>query len=346
MMKTTTPIAFVLLFTSIWGAGCNRPSSEGPSINDLFGVFEVIDSLQLTNVSPDFSSGESVGFSCKFSKPVEWNLLITGLESGSRKTFEAFSSELFAEQIVWYGNCDDVPFFMEETCEVRLSVEGEEEEYVAALQVAGVKTYSGIEVATFDVGLPDGALVWHQDGGNMTFELAQENALQGNQCFKMGGRVNWDWSLGYIDIPIELNDVNASAEDFFLNVGVFGGMDDQFATDQYVNILLSESNAPFNDDVNNNAADIFGTGSEVYKHQIRPVDWEGWRYFAIPYSEFEVKSEGGNNVREPSEIRGIRLGLQACPFNSGNCPDNGNIEAQADVDYIMFTEGLPLLEQE
>ena len=75
------------------------------------------------------------------------NLLITGLESGSRKTFEAFSSELFAEQIVWYGNCDDVPFFMEETCEVRLSVEGEEEEYVAALQVAGVKTYSGIEVA-------------------------------------------------------------------------------------------------------------------------------------------------------------------------------------------------------
>ena len=94
----------------------------------------------------------------------------------------------------------------------------------------------------------------------MTFELAQENALQGNQCFKMGGRVNWDWSLGYIDIPIELNDVNASAEDFFLNVGVFGGVDEEFATDQYVNILLSESDAPFNDNVNNNAADIFGTG--------------------------------------------------------------------------------------
>ena len=137
MMKTTTPIALVLLLTLIWSAGCNRPSSEGPSINELFGVFEVIDSLQLTDVSADFSLGESVGFACKFSKPVEWNLLITGLESGSRKSFEAFSSELFAEQVVWYGNCDDVPFFLEETCEVRLSVEGEEEEYVAALQVAG-----------------------------------------------------------------------------------------------------------------------------------------------------------------------------------------------------------------
>jgi hypothetical protein len=85
---------------------------------------------------------------------------------------------------------------------------------------------------------------------------------------------------------------------------------------------------------------------EVYKHQIRPVDWEGWRYVSVPYSEFEVKSEGGNNLREPSQIRGIRLGLQACPFNSGNCPENGDIEARTDLDYVMFTEGGPLLEQE
>ena len=102
-MKTTTPIALVLLLTLIWSAGCNRPSSEGPSINDLFGVFEVIDSLQLTNVSPDFSSGESVGFSCKFSKPVEWNLLITGLESGSRKTFEAFSQSCLLNKLSGMG---------------------------------------------------------------------------------------------------------------------------------------------------------------------------------------------------------------------------------------------------
>ena len=47
-------------------------------------------------------------------------------------------------------------------------------------------------------------------------------------------------------------------------------------------------------------------------------------------------------MREPSQIRGIRLGLQACPFNSGNCPENGDIEARADLDY-QFTEGVPLL---
>ena len=42
---------------------CNRPVTEGPAINDLFGVFEVLDSLQLTNASPDFSIGETVRFS-------------------------------------------------------------------------------------------------------------------------------------------------------------------------------------------------------------------------------------------------------------------------------------------
>ena len=151
----------------------------------------------------------------------------------------------------------------------------------------------------------------------------------------MGGRVNWDWSLGYIDIPLDLSDVSTDADAFDLNLGVYG-VNGQFATDQYVNILISESDTPFNDNTSNNAADIFGNGMEVYKHQIRPVDWEGWRFFSVKYSDFEVKSEGGNNVREPAEIRGIRLGLQACPFNSGNCPDNANIEARTDLDYVIL----------
>ena len=144
-------------------------------------------------------------------------------------------------------------------------------------------------MADFDVGLPDGALVWHQDGGNMTFDLAQDEALQGGQYFKMGGRVNWDWSLGYIDIPLDLTSVTTDAEGFFLNLGVLGGLNGEFASDQYVNILLSESDAPFNDNTSNNAADIFATGMEVYKHQVRPVDWEGWRYVSVPHHLFRQK---------------------------------------------------------
>lgn len=346
MKKTCISLTALTPLTLAIMTSCNRPVTEGPAINDLFGVFEIVDSLQLSNASPDFSIGETVRFSCEFSKPVNWTLSIVGLETGSIKRFEDFSSELLPEQVIWYGNCDDVPFFSEEPCQVILSVEGENEEMVAELVVQGVKVYEGIEVANFEDDIPNGALVWHQDGGNMTFELAQDEPLQGNQYFKMGGRVNWDWSLGYIDIPLDLSDVSTDADVFYLNLGVYGGLSGQFATDQYVNILISESDTPFNDNTSNNAADIFGNGMEVYKHQIRPVDWEGWRFFSVKYSDFEVKSEGGNNVREPAEIRGIRLGLQACPFNSGNCPDNANIEARTDLDYVMFTEGTALLEQE
>ena len=89
--------------------GCDRPDSEGPSLDELFGQFEVLDSLSLTTHTPDFSVGDVVGFACEFSKPVEWTVRVVGTESGSVKTLSGFSRELLPEQVVWHGNCDDVP---------------------------------------------------------------------------------------------------------------------------------------------------------------------------------------------------------------------------------------------
>ena len=93
--------------------------------------------------------------------------------------------ELLPEQVVWHGNCDDA-FFLVESCEVELTVEGEPEVFQQDLEIQGQKVYEGLPVADFDVGLPDGALVWHQDGGNMTFDLAQDEALQGGSTSKWG----------------------------------------------------------------------------------------------------------------------------------------------------------------
>ena len=57
--------------------------------------------------------------------------------------------------------------------------------------------------------------------------------------------------------------MTTDAEGFFLNLGVLGGLNGEFASDQYVNILLSESDAPFNDNTSNNAADIFARHGSV-----------------------------------------------------------------------------------
>ena len=107
-----------------------------------------------------------------------------------------------------------------------------------------------------------------------------------------------------------------------------------------VNILISESTAPFNDNTSNNGADVFTTDMEVYKYQIRPVDWLGWRYVAIPYSDFEVKSQGGDNVRTPADISAIRLQCQSCPSANANCPENADVDVRTDIDFVMFTEML------
>ena len=83
MKKTCISLTALTSLTLAIMTSCNRPVTEGPAINDLFGVFEIVDSLQLSNASPDFSLGETVRFSCEFSKPVNWTLSIVGLETGS-----------------------------------------------------------------------------------------------------------------------------------------------------------------------------------------------------------------------------------------------------------------------
>ena len=325
---------------------CTKEEMEGPSLTTLYGVFDVLEPLSLSNHSPDFSQGDLVKFSCQFTKPIEWDLAIRGLESGSVKSLSGFSSELDSTQVRWSGNTNAVPFFGLEPCEVTLTFANEPDILRDTLEVMGLKVYEAVEIADFENGLPDGTVVWHQDGGNMTFEVAADSPLHGDMCFQMGGRVNWDTYLGTIDIPLDLSSVAVSAENWYVNVGIFGAAQEDLAVDQRVNILLTESSEPFNDDLTNNASDVFADGMEVYKYEIRPIDWSGWRYFGIRYSDFEVKSQGGDNQRTPANITAIRLTSNACNFNSGNCPENGERDVRTDLDYLMFTEQQPLLDQE
>ena len=50
--------------------------------------------------------------------------------------------------------------------------------------------------------------------------------------------------------------------------------------------------------------------------------------------------------RDPNNITGIRIQCQCCPWNSSTaCPENESFDARTDIDFVMFTEGTPLLEQ-
>ena len=344
MSKTFYKLFLILITISF---GCTKDEVEGPLLNEIFGNFQLNSELIVTNNSPDFSSGnELVKFHCDFNKSIEWKISILGLESGSLKEISGFSNIIDSNDVSWNGNTSQVPFFKKELCAVELTFLNEVDTLRDTINILETKIYDGIVVADFENGIPPEAIVFHQFSMNMTFDISNDDPLEGNNYFKMGGRMGWnEWFLGSLDIPLDLTSLNIPSDDFYINLGVLSGINGETATDQFINILVSESTYPFNDDLSNNASDVFQDTMEVYKYQIRPVDWDGWKMISISYDQFEVKSSGGNNLREPKNITAIKIQCQSCPGLNANCPENMGIDVRTDVDFIILTQGTDLLSQ-
>ena len=98
-MKIKTKLILFLALICLLHS-CTKEEFEGPSIEILYGDFELIDSLKLTNTNPDFSSNEKVGFHCKFNKPVNWKIAILGLTTGASREITGFSNLIDSKIIV------------------------------------------------------------------------------------------------------------------------------------------------------------------------------------------------------------------------------------------------------
>ena len=330
---------------------CTKTEFEGPSIATIYGDFELIEPLIVTNKSPNFSSNEQVGFHCEFNKPIEWKITILGLSTNAVREITGFSNLIDSNMVVWSGGPSQVPFFAEEDCLIELTFENETDSLRDTITIVSAKPFdNGIWFEDFEDGIPSEGLVYYNtDGGGMTFSLSNDDPLLGSNYFKMGGRVNWDWALGSIDLPLSISDATQNPEELYLNIGILSDLQD-LHTGQFINILISEETVvPFNDNTNNNASDIFESNMEVYKMKI-PVDWEGWQLKSFRYSDFEPVSANDPNINfnmNPSDIRAIRISCQACPSSSGNpvCPENFGKDVRTDIDHIIFTVNSSLLDQ-
>ena len=340
----------LFLTLTIGVIGCTKEDFEGPPINNLYGELSIIDSLVITNKNPDFFNNDEVGFYCKFNKSVAWKIEILGLTSNATKEINGYSDALDSNLVVWNGNPSQVPFFMQEDCSIQLSFLDEADTLRDTISILATNSYeNGVWFEDFEDGLPaDAVNYYNTDGGLMTFNIANDDPLLGTSYFKMGGRVNWDWSLGRLDLKIDLPQVPVTAENFYINLGILSDTVD-LHTGQFINILISESSAPFNDNTSNNGADIFDTDEEVYKLKV-PIDWNGWQLKSFKYSDFEPFAPNAVGVifdPNPSNITGIRIACQACPSAEGNpvCPENFGKEVRTDIDHIIFTTNTALLEQ-
>jgi len=349
-MNIKTKLIFILGLVCLL-CNCTKMEFEGPSIANLYGEFELIEPLQLTNNNPSFSSNEQVGFHCEFNKPVKWKISIHGLTTSASREITGFSNLIDSNIIVWNGGPSQVPFFSEEVCAIELTFENEIDTLRDTISIVSAKTYeNGIWVENFEDGLPTNGLIYYTpDGGGMTFSISNDDALLGSSYFKMGGRVNWDWVLGTLDLPLNITNVSQASDDLYINIGILSDLEDVH-TGQFINILISEEkDIPFNDNLDNNASDLFESTMEVYKMKV-PVDWDGWKIKSFKYSDFEPVSPNNQDIifnMNPSDISAIRISCLACPSSSGNpiCPENFGKDVRTDIDHIIFTVNSSLLDQ-
>ena len=125
-------------------AGCERSlDTEGPDLADLYGEFSILDPFALSQDKVDFAAGEKVHFTARFSKIIDWKLSITGKASGAQKVFEGKSRQIDLTNSEWAGETTVLPIFLEEECNVLLSVANDSLKFEEVLTVESVQSNAG-----------------------------------------------------------------------------------------------------------------------------------------------------------------------------------------------------------
>lgn len=325
---------FLLCTLSLVCAGCKVDEEfEGPSLNDLYGSFAILEELDITDRSVDFSAGENTAFTAVFTKNVEWTLQIKGLSSGAVKELTGFSSSLSAENATWNGTTTVLPMFRAEECAVQLTFATEQDTLRDTLTVNSGRVNEGFLLSDFEDGFPSGWNTFVQSGADMTFVVqTNSNAAQGTGYYDMGGTVGWDWLKGLVDIPAsaygsERFDLNSNPANVYFNTMLY--------KPEAINnaLVLFQFREDDNEDGVYNSAN-----EDMFAIEVDP-SVDGWSLLSANYAELQTLVNGqpsaaiGNGVREPHKLFQVSILFLANPTSG---------YSQGYVDYLIFTEGAPL----
>jgi hypothetical protein len=324
----------ILVSATILFSGCKTEEDfSGPSLNDLYGQFSIIEGLSISDENVDFAAGESTFFSATFSKNVEWKLKITGLESGATNEITGFSYLLDNSNSTWTGNASVLPLFKAEECAVELSFVNEVDTLRDTLSVVSPKIYEGFILSDFENGVNSGWNSFVQTGANMSFAIEESpTSAEGLHYFNIGGTVNWDWLIGLINMPGSAYGathyaLSENPANEFFNVMLYkpeelsnGLMLFQFREDDNLDGVYT-----------NNAEDMFSVEIAMSEN--------GWNLYSRKYSDLATLINGqpanplGNGVHEPHKLIEVSVLFLANPTSG---------YANAYIDYITFTQGAPL----
>jgi hypothetical protein len=180
---------FMMLSAFALLSACQKETDifDGPSLNDIYGEFSLLQPLEVTDDAIDFAAGELAVFTASFSKNVNWTIRITGNESGAVKEISGFSNILSADNATWNGSTTSLPMFRAEDCSVELFFENEEETYSLSLSVVSPKVNTGLLLEDFEGAWNPGWGSFVQSGADMSFVIKDDGqAAQGSQYYDMG----------------------------------------------------------------------------------------------------------------------------------------------------------------
>lgn len=326
--------SFLILLIVPFIVSCERETDfEGPSLNDLYGDFTILQDFAVSNTEVDFATGQTVHFTALFSKLTNWKLVIKNPQTGAEKIIEGTSNELNQQNALWDGSTTNFPSFGPGDCIATLSTDADSTIQEVMVKVLSARIPAGVVVADFEDGVNPDWNMFVQSGARMSFVVRDTGIVpQGDKFFHMGGEVNWDWLIGLIDFPATAMgsngfDLGSNPNDLYFNVILNrpASLTNGFLLFQF----KEDDNGDGNFNENND---------DMYSIEIRDVK-EGWQIISVKYSDLVTLVNGepgtprGNRAHNPDKLHTISCLLLANP-SSGY--------AEVKMDYIIFTKGAPL----
>lgn len=326
--------SFLFGFSLLALVACQRDlDPAGPQLSDLYGSFAVLEPLGQSASQIDFSSGQRAHFTARLSVLSDWEIQITGRTSGAVKKLVGRSRLIDVSNASWAGETTDFPTFQTEACDVQLTFLGQTDTLLSTIEITGLRTLDAIVLDDFEDGLDPIWSLFAQTGADMKFLGVSEPPLaEGQQYYRMGGTVTWDWLIGLLDITA--SDVNGGAG-FGLSPDpakvYFNGIFRQ-RSDLSNGIVLIQ----FREDDNQDG--VFNEGSEdLWAVELRPG--ANWKLESLRYSDLITLVNGapaspfGNGVHEPQKLHRIDILFLANP---------GSGYAQCDMDLLAFSLNAPI----
>lgn len=324
-----TLVASLLVLIS----ACNHDTDDfdGPSLIDRFGPFELVNDLEVSNATVDFSTGQTVFFTATFNKRINWVLQITGQQSGAVKEITGFTQELNSENAVWNGTTTALPLFRAEACVAKLIIPEEDSLTLTAnVETLGGRVYEGSLFADFEEASPNIVV------RNFEFEFTANTGVnsvvpagEGEKSLLLEGTdgVVDNFFVGLVEILAPLSGEqyipmpSAVPEDVYFNAFVYG------TGDPYtIAIFNFYSDADGNGLYNESADKEFATENIA-------ITWTGWRQFSLKMSDLGITED------ELAELVAMRVVL----ISDNNSQPIPRVQTSFATDFITFTKDQPLM---